>query len=124
MRGRHGGPAFGGSGELPDRQRRPVRRARGRTRQGTGSSRLRRRTLDPCPGPDGDSPASEGEPVGGEVWRLPKRHGWPWQTPARRALERDEHTVELWKREVRPQVKDSRRRPVPGSPLRTRPDSR
>ncbi|MFD3637531.1 winged helix-turn-helix domain-containing protein [Streptomyces sp. NPDC058664] len=49
------------------------------------------------------------------VWRRLKRHGWSWQAPARRALERDEHAVELWKREVWPQVKGSRRRPVPGS---------
>ncbi|MEU5547811.1 winged helix-turn-helix domain-containing protein [Streptomyces sioyaensis] len=28
------------------------------------------------------------------VWRLLKRHGWSWQAPARRALERDEHAVE------------------------------
>ncbi|MFI5775386.1 winged helix-turn-helix domain-containing protein [Streptomyces sp. NPDC051658] len=27
------------------------------------------------------------------VWRLLKRHGWSWQAPARRALERDEHAV-------------------------------
>ncbi|MFI8193857.1 winged helix-turn-helix domain-containing protein [Streptomyces sp. NPDC085946] len=58
------------------------------------------------------------------VWRLLKRHGWSWQAPARRALERDEHAVELWKREVWPQGKDSRRRPVPGSSSKTRPDSR
>ncbi|MFF7535346.1 winged helix-turn-helix domain-containing protein, partial [Streptomyces bobili] len=25
------------------------------------------------------------------MWRLLKRHGWSWQAPARRALERDEH---------------------------------
>nr|WP_328930119.1 winged helix-turn-helix domain-containing protein [Streptomyces sp. NBC_00190] len=28
------------------------------------------------------------------VWRLLRRHGWSWQAPARRALERDEHAVE------------------------------
>ncbi|MFF0515536.1 winged helix-turn-helix domain-containing protein [Streptomyces sp. NPDC004250] len=39
------------------------------------------------------------------VWRLLKWHGWSWQAPARRALERDEHAVELWKRELWPQVK-------------------
>ncbi|MCX5613475.1 winged helix-turn-helix domain-containing protein [Streptomyces sp. NBC_00047] len=38
------------------------------------------------------------------VWRLLRRHGWSWQAPARRALERDEHAVELWKKEVWPQV--------------------
>lgn len=45
------------------------------------------------------------------VWRLLERHGWSWQAPVRRALERDEHAVELWKREVWPRVKASRRRP-------------
>ncbi|MEU3317443.1 winged helix-turn-helix domain-containing protein, partial [Streptomyces sp. NPDC006662] len=58
------------------------------------------------------------------VWRLLKRHGWSWQAPARRALERDEHAVELWKKEVWPKVKASRRRPGHGSSSRTRPDSR
>lgn len=58
------------------------------------------------------------------VWRLLKRHGWSWQAPARRALERDEHAVELWKREVWPRVKGSRRHPGPGSSSRTKPGSR
>ncbi|WSQ15868.1 winged helix-turn-helix domain-containing protein [Streptomyces sp. NBC_01231] len=49
------------------------------------------------------------------VWRLLKRHGWSWQAPARRALERDEHAVELWMKEVWPRVKGSRRRVEPGS---------
>ncbi|MBB4986706.1 putative transposase [Streptomyces sp. SFB5A] len=57
------------------------------------------------------------------VWRLLKRHGWSWQTPARRALERDEHAVELWKKEVWPRVKGSRPSPGPGSSSRTKPDS-
>ncbi len=34
------------------------------TRQGAVGARLRRRTLDPGPGPDGDPPPSAGEPVG------------------------------------------------------------
>ncbi|QEV16561.1 transposase [Streptomyces alboniger] len=38
------------------------------------------------------------------VWRLLHRHGWSWQSPARRALERDEDAVGLWKKEVWPQV--------------------
>ncbi|MFD9692758.1 winged helix-turn-helix domain-containing protein [Kitasatospora sp. NPDC059088] len=58
------------------------------------------------------------------VWRLLKRHGWSWQAPARRALERDEHAVELWKQEVWPRVKAPRRRSGPGSSSRTRPGSR
>ncbi|MDA5286550.1 winged helix-turn-helix domain-containing protein [Streptomyces sp. Isolate_45] len=58
------------------------------------------------------------------VWRLLKRHGWSWQAPARRALERDEQAVELWKKEVWPQVKGSRRHPGHGSSSRTKPASR
>ncbi len=58
------------------------------------------------------------------VWRLLKRHGWSWQAPARRALERDEHAVELWKKEVWPRVKASRRHVEPGSSSRTKPASR
>nr|WP_237297258.1 winged helix-turn-helix domain-containing protein [Streptomyces sp. 3211] len=38
------------------------------------------------------------------VWRLLKRHGWPWRAPARRPLERDEHAIEPWKRELGPRV--------------------
>ncbi|WP_323186736.1 winged helix-turn-helix domain-containing protein [Streptomyces sp. NBC_00365] len=38
------------------------------------------------------------------VWRLMHRHGWSWQCPARRALERDEGAVGLWKRDVWQQV--------------------
>ncbi|MCT2544127.1 winged helix-turn-helix domain-containing protein [Streptomyces atratus] len=53
-----------------------------------------------------------------------KRHGRSWQQPARRAIERDDGAVVLWKREVWPQAK-ARRRPVaPGSSARTRPASR
>ncbi|WUC83430.1 winged helix-turn-helix domain-containing protein [Streptomyces sp. NBC_00536] len=43
------------------------------------------------------------------VWRLLKRHGWSWQAPARRALERDEHAVELWKKETSHADKESSR---------------
>ncbi|WP_319741290.1 winged helix-turn-helix domain-containing protein, partial [Streptomyces sp. AK08-01A] len=56
--------------------------------------------MDACPGPDGDPPSAASESVGATVWRLLKRHGWSWQAPARRALERDEHAVELWKKET------------------------
>ncbi|GAA1122727.1 winged helix-turn-helix domain-containing protein [Streptomyces javensis] len=58
------------------------------------------------------------------VWRLLHRHGWSWQSPARRALERDEHAVELWKKDVWPQVEGQRRRSGPGSSSRTKPGSR
>jgi transposase len=58
------------------------------------------------------------------TWRLLKRHGWSWQQPARRAVERDDEAVELWKKEVWPRVKAPRRLAEPGSSSRTRPDSR
>ncbi|MGW7031473.1 helix-turn-helix domain-containing protein [Streptomyces xanthophaeus] len=58
------------------------------------------------------------------VWRPLKRHGWSWQAPSRRALERDEHAAELWKKEVWPQVKASRRRPGPEPSSRSKPASR
>ncbi|MFD3701499.1 winged helix-turn-helix domain-containing protein [Streptomyces sp. NPDC058646] len=58
------------------------------------------------------------------TWRLLKRHGWSWQQPARRAIERDDEAVELWKKEVWPRVKASRRLAEPGSSSRTRPGSR
>jgi len=43
------------------------------------------------------------------TWRLLRRSGWSWQQPARRAIEREDEAVELWKREVWPQVKAPRR---------------
>ncbi|MFD9932277.1 winged helix-turn-helix domain-containing protein [Streptomyces massasporeus] len=58
------------------------------------------------------------------TWRLLKRHGWSWQQPARRAIERDDDAVEVWKRETWPRVRAPRRSAAPGSPSRTRPDSR
>ncbi|MFD3330984.1 winged helix-turn-helix domain-containing protein [Streptomyces sp. NPDC058701] len=80
--------------------------------------------MDSGPGPDGDPPQAAGESLSvATVRRLLKRHGWSWQAPARKALERDEHAVELWKKEVWPQVKASRRRPGHGSSSRTRPNS-
>jgi len=41
------------------------------------------------------------------VWKLLKRHGWSAQVPRRRALERDDGAIAVWKREVWPQVKVS-----------------
>ncbi|WP_436846685.1 IS630 family transposase [Streptomyces massasporeus] len=32
------------------------------------------------------------------TWRLLKRHGWSWQQPTRRAIERDDDAVEVWKK--------------------------
>ncbi|MFI5758871.1 winged helix-turn-helix domain-containing protein [Streptomyces sp. NPDC051569] len=48
------------------------------------------------------------------TWRPLRRHGWSWQQPARRAIERDEHAVGLWRREVRPRVRALRRRLIAG----------
>jgi transposase len=58
------------------------------------------------------------------TWLLLKRHGWSWQQPARRATERDDEAVGLWKKEVWPRVKERPRPGTRGSPSRTRPDSR
>ncbi|MFG2351563.1 winged helix-turn-helix domain-containing protein [Streptomyces phaeochromogenes] len=43
------------------------------------------------------------------TWRLSRRHGWSWQQPSRRAIERDNNAVELWKREEGPLVRGPRR---------------
>ncbi|MFE2737144.1 winged helix-turn-helix domain-containing protein [Streptomyces sp. NPDC059349] len=58
------------------------------------------------------------------TWRLLNRHGWSWQQPARRAIERDDDAVELWKREVWARVRAPRRRTVAGWSSRTKPASR
>ncbi|MEV0281979.1 winged helix-turn-helix domain-containing protein [Streptomyces sp. NPDC050610] len=58
------------------------------------------------------------------TWRLLKRHGWSWQQTARRAVERDDGAVELWKKEVWPRVRAPRRPGAPGSCSRTRRPSR
>ncbi|MEV4937523.1 winged helix-turn-helix domain-containing protein [Streptomyces zaomyceticus] len=78
--------------------------------------------MDSGPGADGDLPPAAAAPVGGDGVAL-KRQGWFWQAPARRAVGRDEHVVELRKKEVWPQVKGSRRRVGAESSSRTRPDS-
>jgi transposase len=43
------------------------------------------------------------------VWALMRRHGWSWQVPVRRAVERDEEAIAVWKAEVWPEVKGQRR---------------
>jgi transposase len=58
------------------------------------------------------------------TWVLLRRHGWSWQQPARRAIERDEQAIELWKKEVWPRVKAPRRLATPGSSSKTKPGSR
>ncbi|MER7569128.1 winged helix-turn-helix domain-containing protein [Streptomyces sp. NPDC097941] len=56
------------------------------------------------------------------VWRLLKRHGWPWQAPARRARTRRarRRTVEIG---GVAEVEASRRATGPGSSSRTNPGS-
>ncbi|MFV2198950.1 helix-turn-helix domain-containing protein [Nocardiopsis sp. LOL_012] len=54
------------------------------------------------------------------VWRLLRRHGWSAQVPVRRALERDDEEIEVWKAKVWPQVKQPRRTWAPTSASRTR----
>uniref|UniRef100_A0AAU1HQ58 Winged helix-turn-helix domain-containing protein n=1 Tax=Streptomyces sp. NBC_00180 TaxID=2903632 RepID=A0AAU1HQ58_9ACTN len=54
------------------------------------------------------------------VWKLMRRHGWSCQVPVRRAVERDEEAIEVWKQEVWPQVKPVRRTWAPTSASRTR----
>ncbi|MEV6107811.1 winged helix-turn-helix domain-containing protein [Streptomyces sp. NPDC051940] len=58
------------------------------------------------------------------VWRLLKRHGWSCQVPVRRALERDEAAIEVWKAEVWPRVKVPRTTWAPTSASRTSAASR
>ncbi|WEP00469.1 winged helix-turn-helix domain-containing protein [Streptomyces sp. FXJ1.172] len=38
------------------------------------------------------------------AWRLLHRHGWSWQSPARRAAERNEQAAGLWQKDVWPQA--------------------
>ncbi|MCA2229422.1 helix-turn-helix domain-containing protein [Nonomuraea aurantiaca] len=54
------------------------------------------------------------------VWLLLRRNGWSAQRPMRRAIERDEAAIEVWKKEVWPQVEDPRRPQAPGSASKTK----
>ncbi|MFD8529688.1 winged helix-turn-helix domain-containing protein [Streptosporangium canum] len=53
------------------------------------------------------------------VWKLLRRHGWSCQVPARRAIERDEGAIVVWKTEVWPAVERPRRTWMPGSASKT-----
>lgn len=55
------------------------------------------------------------------VAKLLRRHGWSCQVPVRRAVERDEEAIEVWKKEVWPVVERSRSTWAPTSASRTRP---
>ncbi|MEW2625563.1 winged helix-turn-helix domain-containing protein [Streptomyces sp. NPDC048106] len=54
------------------------------------------------------------------VWKLLRRHGWSAQVPLRRAIERDDEAIEVWKAEVWPQVEGLRRTWALTSASRTR----
>ena len=54
------------------------------------------------------------------VWKLLRRHGWSAQVPLRRAIERDEDAIEVWKTKVWPEVKEPRPAWAPTSVSRTR----
>ncbi|MFF4407493.1 winged helix-turn-helix domain-containing protein [Streptomyces sp. NPDC001262] len=58
------------------------------------------------------------------TWSLLKRHGWSWLQSARRAIERDDAVVGLWKKEVWRRVRAPRRHATAGSSSRARPASR
>ena len=52
--------------------------------------------------------------------KLLRRHGWSAQVPARRAIERDEEAIAVWKAGERPDIKGPRAAWAPSSVSRTR----
>ncbi|XES01417.1 winged helix-turn-helix domain-containing protein [Streptomyces sp. S1D4-11] len=60
--------------------------------------------MDPDPDQSADRLEVPGRLLDGGGAGLLHRHGWSWQCPARRAVERDEGAVGLWKKDVWPQV--------------------
>jgi len=58
------------------------------------------------------------------IWYLLRRRGWSCQMGARRAIERDDGAIEVWKKETWPRVKGRRRPSAGGSSSRTSPASR
>ena len=58
------------------------------------------------------------------IARMPHRHGFSHQVPARRALERDEGAVAGWVKETWLQVEGPWRRSTPGCASKTKPASR
>ena len=55
----------------------------------------------------------------GHVWKLLKRMGWSVQRPARRAVERDDKAVAVWRAERWPKVKKTPGAAKPGSSSKT-----
>jgi transposase len=58
------------------------------------------------------------------IWYLLRRRGWSCQMGARRAIERDDGAVEVWKKETWPELKGRRRPWAGGSCSRTSAASR
>jgi transposase len=58
------------------------------------------------------------------IWYLLRRLGWTCQLGARRAVERDDGAIEVWKKETWPRAKQRRRPSAAGSSSKTRPASR
>jgi len=58
------------------------------------------------------------------IWYLLRRRGWSAQLGARRAIERDDGAVEVWKKETWPQIKRRRRPSAAGSSSKTNAASR
>ena len=58
------------------------------------------------------------------VWYLLRRRGWTCQRGARRAIERDDGAVEVWKKETWPRIKAPRRPSAAGSSSKTSAASR
>ena len=58
------------------------------------------------------------------IWYLLRRRGWSAQMGARRAIERDDGAIEVWKKETWPRVKGRRRPSAGGSSSKTSPASR
>jgi transposase len=58
------------------------------------------------------------------TWYQLRRRGWSCQLGARRATERDDGAIEVWKKETWSRVKAPRRPSAPGSSSRTKPARR
>ena len=58
------------------------------------------------------------------IWYLLRRRGWTCQMGARRAIERDDGAVEVWKKQTWPEIKGPRRPSAGGSSSKTSAASR
>jgi transposase len=58
------------------------------------------------------------------IWYLLRRRGWTCQAGARRAIERDDGAIEVWRTQTWSQIKGRRRLWAAGSSSRTSPASR